>query len=65
MHVNAFDRAELAALRADAVASDREERRDALRRELVASGCGHDYGSNRRGGGTCRDCGDELDRDEL
>ena len=48
-------------------AHEREEARDAMRyAPLTYCGQhGHDYVSDRRGGGVCRDCGDTIGADEL
>ena len=42
---------------------EREEWRDAL--DETAECHSHNYSPNTRGGGTCRDCGDEISADEL
>lgn len=47
---------------------DRQERyaADRFEREHGSyASCQHDYRPDRRGGGTCRYCGDTLDGDEL
>jgi hypothetical protein len=49
-------------------AHEREEARDAQRYASSFTGCGdhnHHYVPNGRGGGICRDCGDELSAEEL
>jgi hypothetical protein len=44
---------------------ERQESRDAMRFAPPASCYRHDYRSDGRGGGACRDCGDTIGADEL
>ena len=44
---------------------EREEARDAARYAHLTPCYRHDYVSDRRGGGVCRDCGDTIGADEL
>lgn len=58
-----FDNLEASDLDRDAANLDRSEYRRALRDNWT--GCQHHYLPNSIGGGTCWDCGDTLDPQEI